>query len=71
MATYTTKSGDTWDAIAFYQMGSESYTPRLMMHNRKYLNLYFFPSGIKLDIPDPDPVVNRDLPPWKRKGAST
>ena len=70
MATYTTKSGDTWDSIAYRQMGKEIYVPKLMMHNRKYIDLYFFPSGVVLDIPDPDPEVNKALPPWKRGAAS-
>lgn len=71
MATYTTKSGDTWDSIAYYQVGSEIYVPRLMMRNRRYIDLAFFPSGIVLDIPEPDTPVNKSLPPWKRGEART
>lgn len=70
MAKYVTKSGDTWDGIAYTQMGSEMHFPRLMMRNRKHIGLMFFPSGIILDIPEPDPVINKNLPPWKRGEAS-
>lgn len=70
MAQYVTKSGETWDWIAKYQMGSETYMPRLMMHNRKYIGFCFFPAGIVLDIPETEAPVNKALPPWKRGGAS-
>ena len=66
MATYTTKAGDVWDAIAYAQLGSVNYTDRLMN-----LNIYIFPSGIVLTLPERETKINSSLPPWKRKGAGT
>lgn len=66
MKTYTTKSGDMWDSIAHEQMGSTAYTDLLMRENPEHRNIYIFPSGIKLNIPDGKVEVNSLLPPWKR-----
>jgi len=66
MNTYTTKQGDMWDSIAFTQLGSDSYTDRLMDENRKYCDYYIFPAGIKLNLPDIEPDVSEFLPPWRR-----
>lgn len=71
MATYITESGDTWDRIAFIQMGSEYHMPGLMMRNRRYINYSMFPSGIALEIPEVTQPINQALPPWKRKAAGT
>ena len=40
MATYTTKQGDMWDAIAYTQLGSVSYTDKLMNLNQQYREYY-------------------------------
>lgn len=45
MATYTTKAGDVWDAIAYAQLGSVNYTDRLMNLNRQYRDIYSFSFG--------------------------
>ena len=66
MNTYTTKQGDTWDSIAFTQMGDCALMDQLMWKNRKYLDIYLFPAGIVLIIPEPETVVNGSLPPWKQ-----
>lgn len=67
MKTYTTVQGDMWDMIAYKQLGSVSLTDRLMWANRQYLDLYTFPAGITLQIPEleTDSTVE-GLPPWKR-----
>lgn len=69
MATYTTKAGDMWDAIAYEQLGSVNYTDRLMNLNQQYRNIYIFPSGVVLTLPERETKINSSLPPWKRKGA--
>ena len=71
MATYTTKAGDVWDAIAYAQLGSVNYTDRLMNLNRPYRDIYICPSGIVLTLPKRETKINSSLPPWKRKGAGT
>ena len=70
MATYTTKSGDMWDSIAYRQLGSTPYTDRLIDANLEHRDIYLFPSGIVLVLPEIERPVNSLLPPWKRKGAS-
>lgn len=66
MRTYTTVQGDKWDNIAYTQMGSTSYTDRLINLNREYRNYYTFPAGIVLKLPEEERTVNESLPPWKR-----
>lgn len=68
MATYTTKSGDMWDSIAYRQLGSTSYTDQLINANLQYRDTYLFPSGVVLTLPEIKKPVNKLLPPWKRKG---
>ena len=70
MATYTTKSGDMWDSIAYRQLGSTAYTDRLIDANLEHRDIYLFPSGIVLVLPEIERPVNSLLPPWNRKGAS-
>ena len=66
MRTYTTKQGDTWDSIAYSQMGDCARTDQLMWKNRAYLDFYLFPAGIVLNIPEPETVISSSLPPWKQ-----
>lgn len=69
MATYTTKSGDMWDLIAYRQLGSASYTDLLINANLEHKDTYLFPSGVVLTLPEIETPINSLLPPWKRKGA--
>ena len=71
MATYITKSGDMWDSIAYAQLGSTSYTDLLINANLEYRDIYLFPSGVALTLPEITAPVNSLLPPWKRKEAAT
>lgn len=66
MKTYTTKQGDTWDSVAYSQMGSCAHLDELMWKNRAYLALYLFPAGLILNIPEPEAVISDSLPPWKQ-----
>lgn len=67
MKTYTTVQGDMWDMIAYKALGSVYFTDKLMIANRRYLDLYTFPAGIVLQLPQ---VRNESavegLPPWKQ-----
>mgnify|MGYP002515599280 FL=1 len=69
MATYTTKSGDMWDLIAYRQLGSTSCTDLLINANLEHKDTYLFPSGVVLTLPEIERPINSLLPPWKRKGA--
>ncbi len=67
--TYTTAQGDMWDSIAYQQLGSISYTDMLMRQNLKYNDIYIFPAGIVLNLPDVDASTDSaadTLPPWKQ-----
>lgn len=68
--TYRTVSGDRWDAIAFKVMGSEIYTNKLLEANKQHRNIYIFPAGVVLTIPDVQPAVPVELPPWKRRATT-
>lgn len=65
-STYTTISGDRWDVIAYKVMGSEAYTNKLIEANKQHRNTFIFPAGVVLTIPDAQPAVPVELPPWKR-----
>ena len=66
MATYTTISGDQWDGIAYRKLGSTDYTGQLMCANMESRDVFVFPSGIVLTLPEVVERVNENLPPWKR-----
>lgn len=66
MATYTTKQGDMWDAIAHAQLGDVSYTDKLMNLNQQYRELYTFPAGIVLQLPEASTSPVAAMPPWKQ-----
>ena len=69
MKTYTTKAGDMWDGIAFEQLGSENAMGKLMEANQEYLDLYIFPAGVVLNLPEITEPVSASLPPWKRSAT--
>ncbi len=67
--TYTTIQGDMWDSIAYRQLGSVAYTDLLMRQNLQYHDVYLFPAGIVLELPEVDTATDSEgntLPPWKR-----
>lgn len=66
--TYTTVQGDMWDSVAYSQLGSTDYTDVLMSANTAYRDIFIFPAGVVLTIPDADIVesANSLLPPWKQ-----
>lgn len=69
--TYTTKQGDTWDAIARDIYGTEMLSGFLQQANSGYLNLVHFPSGIVLVIPaPPEKATAGQVAPWKRSTAT-
>jgi len=62
---YITHSCDTWDLIAYQQLGSESYMRLLMETNRQYADVLRFDGGTEITIPDlPNPDTS-NLPFWR------
>ncbi len=66
MKAYTTTEGDTWDLIAYRELGSERYTALLMEANTEYIHTVVFSAGGALTIPDIATPIPESLPPWKR-----
>lgn len=66
MNTYTTVQGDTWDMIAYRQLGSTDYTDKLVTANLEHVGTLLFPAGIRLRLPKVEEKPNGNLPPWKR-----
>lgn len=68
MKTYTTISGDMWDAIAYSELGNVNYMGKLLMNNTKYADHFILPAGIVLNLPEATEEIqtNEMMPPWKR-----
>lgn len=66
--TYTTVSGDTWDLIAFNQLGSCDYTNLLIDANRDKIDTAIFSAGTVLNLPTimAENTASANLPPWRR-----
>lgn len=66
--TYTTRSGDTWDAIALRTMGSELYMDLLIRANPERNYVMRFGAGVVLQVPAiPTPARPASLPPWRTR----
>lgn len=64
---YITKSGDTFDSIAFSLFKDIKYTKELMEENKAYIGTIIFGGGIALTVPEVvNEVGNTALPPWRR-----
>lgn len=66
MTSYVTKSGDTFDMIAYRQLGSCNFTPDVINANRNFIPTMIFSAGVKLNIPEVEKSKSASLPPWKR-----
>ncbi|MDX8367786.1 tail protein X [Cytobacillus sp. IB215665] len=62
--TYITVQGDTWDIIAYKQLGSEYSLPILLEANKEHRSTVIFSGGIKLDIPKVDTSIVTERPAW-------
>lgn len=66
MTTYTTAQGDAWDMIAHRALGSTAYTDKLIAANPEYIEIFQFPAGVTLRLPEIPQKADDNLPPWKR-----
>lgn len=62
--TYTTVSGDMWDAIAYKLYGREALFPVLIKANPRHTDTVIFSAGVVLQVPDVDTSETALLPPW-------
>ena len=65
--TYTTKSGDVWDMIAYRELGSCNHVEALMNANRAYLDTAIFSAGVVLVLPEVSNERPSVLPPWRKR----
>lgn len=69
MKTYTTIQGQTWDQIAYEIFGDEYMCDKLMELNRDKINIFVFPAGVNLLLPDRESALKRtvssDYPTWR------
>ena len=66
--TYRTVAGDTWDLIAYRQLGSCDYVNLLMDANRGKIDTAIFSAGTVLTLPEitEENQKGANLPPWRR-----
>lgn len=65
VTSYTTKSGDTWDTIAYELWGDEMLMADLIEANLTYADVVIFDAGIVLTVPE-IVSVSGSLPLWKQ-----
>lgn len=63
--TYTTKTGDQWDAIAKEVYGDELHADWLMQNNLTKAGIFEFSAGFVLQTPDLPEAQDGTLPPWR------
>lgn len=67
MKTYTTVQGDCWDVIAYKVLGNENYMSQLIEANKQHREVFVFPAGVVLTIPEiVEDTVDKTVPPWRR-----
>ena len=65
--TYVTIQGDTFESIAWFQMGDSNYMTDLIEANRKYFDVAVFEAGVELTIPEvAQKTTDESTPPWRR-----
>lgn len=66
--TYTTKTGDMWDAIAYLVYGNTAYASKLMYANTEYAGYFILPAGLTLTVPElkKTDMDSSFVPPWRR-----
>lgn len=62
---YYTEQGDTWDKIAYNELGDEKYMEQLIKANWSLITVLVFSAGTKITIPDLTEKQTEDLPPWR------
>ena len=61
---YMTVTGDTWDLIAYKQLGNEKYMKELIEANIEFSDVLRFDGGMEITIPDIPEETTSDLPFW-------
>ena len=64
---YTTRDGDTFDALALEMYGEETLAHYIIEFNPDYADVLSFDANVALRLPIVEDVETPDtLPPWRR-----
>lgn len=64
---YTTREGDTFDALALEMYGEETLAHYIIEFNPDYADVLIFDANVALLLPIVEDVETPDtLPPWRR-----
>ena len=64
---YTTREGDTFDALALEMYGEETLAHYIIEYNPDYADVLIFEANVRLLLPIVENVETPDtLPPWRR-----
>lgn len=64
MEVYVTMLGDTWDSIAYKTTGNAMLMDLFIAENPELCEMFVFPAGIEVKIPDIPEESASALPPW-------
>lgn len=64
--TYTTRTGDTWDSIAYSLYRNEMRMTDLQHANLDHLHTLVFNAGVVLVVPEIEIPTAEVKPPWKQ-----
>ena len=68
---YTTREGDTFDALALEMYGEETLAHYIIEFNPDYADVLIFGANVALRLPIVEDVETPDtLPPWRRDEES-
>lgn len=62
--TYRTRSGETWDMIAYRALGSGFFMDKMIAANPEWSEIFIFPAGVTLRVPEVTAVTSETNPPW-------
>lgn len=69
--THTTSQGETFDIIAYNELGNAKLASQIMELNPGYMDVVFFSSGVELVLPEvPATTTSLPQPPWKAPGGA-
>lgn len=55
---------DTWDVMAWRELGSEKYVEELINANRAHIETQMFGAGVELTLPTVDSALKEVKAPW-------
>lgn len=65
---YTTKQGDTFESIAYFELSNSNKMVDIIRVNRRYMNVAVFEAGIVLQLPEEseeEKTTEGSTVPWR------